>query len=201
MDKQAHIRGYVEALCQVLSALPLDGLEKGIDLLWDCQSRGGTIFTMGNGGHCNTASHAINDLAKHTISSDDKTRVVAGQSRFKTMCLNDSMSLVTGLANDMGYEYIFAEQLSNWVREGDVVIGISGSGNSRNILRAFEVAREAGARSICLSGFDGGQAKEVADLCILVPGDCMIRIEDVHLAIFHLWADALREMVREEIAQ
>ena len=109
------------------------------------------------------------------------------------------MSFVTGLANDMGYERIFSEQLANWVREGDVVVGISGSGNSQNVLNAFLVAKKAKATSVCLSGFGGGKAREVADLCIVVPGDNMMRIEDTHLAILHLWADALRELVREEI--
>ena len=86
---------------------------------------------MGNGGHSNTAAHMINDLAKHTVSSDNKKAVVAEQFRFRTMCLNDSVSFVTGIGNDMGFDYIFSEQVANWVEPGDVVIGISGSGNSR----------------------------------------------------------------------
>jgi len=201
MDARMHCYQYIEALRTALSSLPLDDIGKGVEILWNCQHQGGTIFTMGNGGHCNTASHAINDLAKHTISSDDKTAVIADKYRFKAMCLNDSMSFVTGLANDMGYERIFSEQLANWVREGDVVVGISGSGNSQNVLNAFLVAKKAKATSVCLSGFGGGKAREVADLCIVVPGDNMMRIEDTHLAILHLWADALRELVREEIAK
>ena len=201
MDKKKHCLRYVEELTRVLLSLPMDDIENGIDILWQCHLRGGTIFTMGNGGHGNTASHAINDLAKDTISSDDKEEVIAGKHRFRTMCLNDSMSFVTGLGNDMGHEHVFSEQLANWVEDRDVVIGISGSGNSRNVLDAFRVARKAGASSVCLSGFKGGKARDIADLCIVVPGDSMIRIEDAHLAILHLWADALREMVREDISR
>ena len=154
---------------------------------------------MGNGGHCNTAAHMINDFAKHTVSSDTKDTVVTEQ-RFKTMCLNDSVSFVTGLANDMGYEHIFSEQLKNWCAAGDVVIGISGSGNSPNVLRAFEVAKARGATAICLSGKGGGRAKDVADICVVVPSDKMVQIEDVHLAINHAVADELKKAIQARAA-
>ena len=114
--------------------LPWDAISQSVEALWGCCQRGGRIFTMGNGGHANTASHMINDLAKHTTTSDDKKAVVAEDLRFRTTCLNDSVSFVTGIGNDMGYDYIFSEQVANWVQPGDVVIGVSGSGNSKNIL-------------------------------------------------------------------
>ena len=123
-------------------------------------SKGKKILTMGNGGHGNTAAHMINDIAKHTISSDAKD-AWSRTSVFSTMCLNDSVSFMTGVANDMGYDHIFSEQLKNWCEEGDVVIGISGSGNSPNVLKAFEVAKSRGATTICFSGKGGGKAKSV----------------------------------------
>ena len=150
---------------------------------------------MGNGGHGNTAAHMVNDIAKHSISSDTKDSVVTAK-RFRTMCLNDSVSLLTGVANDMGYDHVFSEQLKNWCQEGDVVIGISGSGNSPNVLKAFEVAKERGATTICFSGKGGGKAKQLADICVVVPSDKMVQIEDVHLAINHAVADELKKALQ-----
>jgi D-sedoheptulose 7-phosphate isomerase len=192
----AGLTAYVEQCKRVCDALPYDAISRMVDMLWETCQKGKAIFTMGNGGHGNTASHMINDLAKHTVSSDDKTRVVAQKGRFRTMCLNDSMSFVTGISNDMGYEHVFAEQLANWVEPGDVVIGISGSGNSPNVLAAFAVAREKGARSIALAGFKGGKAAAAADLCIAVPCDKMVMVEDMHMMISHMVADELKKLVQ-----
>jgi D-sedoheptulose 7-phosphate isomerase len=151
---------------------------------------------MGNGGHSNTAAHMINDLAKHTITSDDKKTVVAENLRFLTMCLNDSVSIMTAVANDMGYEYVFSEQVANWVRAGDVLIGISVSGNSRNILLAFEEAKKRGATTICFSGFEGGKARGVADLNIIIPAQKCVQAEDIHLMITHMICDELKRLVQ-----
>lgn len=191
------IREYFRGLAEALGAVDVEALAHMTRMILAAQGSGNSIFTMGNGGHANTAAHMINDIAKHTISSDDKMEVVAQERRFRTMCLNDSVSLMTGVANDMGYEHIFSEQLENWCREGDVVIAISGSGNSGNVLRAFEVAKAHGAKTICLAGKDGGKAREAADLCIVVPSNKMVQIEDVHLAISHAVADELKKAVQD----
>ena len=193
---KAGLTAYTENYKRVCDALPYDKISRMVDMLWETCLQSKAIFTMGNGGHCNTASHMINDLAKHTVSSDDKTQVVAEKRRFRAMCLNDSMSFVTGISNDMGYEHVFAEQLANWVEPGDVVIGISGSGNSPNVLAAFAVAREKGARSIALAGFKGGKAASAADLCITVPCDKMVMVEDFHMMISHMVADELKKLVQ-----
>lgn len=190
------LRRYVEMYKKVSSDLPFDKISVMVEMLWQACRSGKRIFTMGNGGHCNTASHMVNDIAKHTVSSDDKTQVVADVNRFKTMCLNDSMSFVTGIANDMGYEHIFAEQLANWVEPGDVVVGISGSGNSANVLSAFHVAKKKGARTIALAGFKGGKSAVEADLCIVVPCDKMVMVEDFHMMISHMVADELKRLVQ-----
>ena len=196
MDHRANLQVYTGELQKVLENLPWDAISQTVDVLWQCCQRGGRIFTMGNGGHCNTAAHMINDLAKHTISSDDKTAVVADNLRFRTMCLNDSASFVTGIANDMGFDYIFSEQVANWVKSGDVVIGISGSGNSKNILLAFEEAKKIGATTVCYSGFQGGKARAIADINIIVPCQKMVQVEDVHLMINHMVADELKRLVQ-----
>jgi len=112
------------------------------------------------------------------------------------MCLNDSMSFVTGIANDMGYEHIFAEQIANWAEPGDVVIGISGSGNSANVINAFRVARKRGATTIAMTGFKGGRSATEADLCIVVPCDKMVMVEDFHVMIAHMVADELKKLVQ-----
>jgi D-sedoheptulose 7-phosphate isomerase len=202
MDHTTNLKAYAQGLQEVLDELPWDEIVKTVGVLWQCCQRGGRIFTMGNGGHCNTAAHMINDLAKHTVSSDDKQAVVAQQFRFRTLCLNDSASFVTGIANDMGFDQIFSEQVANWAEPGDVVLGISGSGNSRNILKAFEEARKRGATTICFSGFEGGKARDLADLCIVVPCHKMVQVEDVHLIISHMIADELKRLVqgRQELA-
>ncbi len=195
-DYSAGLQSYVEMHRKVCDSLPYDKISRMVGLLWQACRTGKRIFTMGNGGHCNTASHLINDIAKHTVSSDDKTQVVADANRFKTMCLNDSMSFVTGLANDMGFENIFAEQLANWAEPGDVVIGISGSGNSANVLNAFKVAKRKGASTIALAGFKGGKSATEADLCIVVPCDKMVMVEDFHMMISHMVADELKKLVQ-----
>lgn len=199
MQKEAvenNLREYARKYTQLCEELPYDDIARMVKILWNAAKNGKTIFTMGNGGHCNTASHMINDLAKHTVSSDDKKKVVAG-TRFKTACLNDSMSFVTGIANDMGFDEVFAEQLENMAQKGDVVIGISGSGNSENILRAFAVAKRKGATTICLTGFTGGKARTAAALCIVVPCDKMVMVEDFHLMINHMVADELKKLVQK----
>lgn len=166
-----------------------------VEVLLKAYLDGKQIFTMGNGGHANTAAHMINDIAKHTTSSDDKDAIIA-EKGFRTMCLNDSVSFITGLANDLGFDHIFSEQLKNWCDPGDVVIGISGSGNSPNVLKAFEVAKDRGATTICFSGKGGGKANQASDICIVVPSDKMVQIEDVHLAINHAVADELKKIIQ-----
>ena len=116
MDHTANLKTYALGLQEVLNNLPYDAISQTVEVLWKNVNEGKCIYTMGNGGHCNTASHMINDLAKHTVSSDDKKQVVAQKLRFRTACLNDSMSFVTGIGNDMGFDYIFSEQVINWVK-------------------------------------------------------------------------------------
>jgi D-sedoheptulose 7-phosphate isomerase len=202
MDHKSNLKTYASEIQAVLENLPWDAIAQAVEVLWQCCREGGRIFTMGNGGHANTAAHMINDLAKHTVSSDDKKAVVAENHRFRTMCLNDSVSFLTGIGNDMGFDHVFEEQVANWVEAGDVVIGFSGSGNSKNILLAFEEAKRRQATTICFSGFKGGKARSVADISIIVPCHKMVQVEDLHLMINHMFADELKRLiqVRQELA-
>jgi D-sedoheptulose 7-phosphate isomerase len=192
---QSGIQAYMRQVADTLKTLDPAPLARMVEVICEAQRQNKRIFTMGNGGHANTAAHMINDLAKHTVSSDDKDAVVT-EKRFRTMCLNDSVSFLTGLANDMGYDCVFSEQLKNWCEPGDVVIGVSGSGNSPNVLKAFEVAKACGATTICLTGKGGGKSKDLADICIIVPSQKMVQIEDVHLAINHAVADELKKIIQ-----
>ena len=106
----AGLNEYMDGLATTLKQLDTAQLAQIVAVLLKAQENGKSVFTMGNGGHANTAAHMINDIAKHTVSSDEKNSVVTAK-RFRTMCLNDSVSLMTGVANDMGYDHIFSEQL------------------------------------------------------------------------------------------
>lgn len=192
------LRQYFAQLCETIKKVDTSQLAEMTEVLYRAYLDNKQIFTMGNGGHANTAAHMINDIAKHTTSSDDKDARVL-EKGFRTMCLNDSVSFLTGLANDMGFECVFSEQLKNWCDKGDVVIGVSGSGNSKNILNAFEIAKKCGATTICLSGKGGGKSKEAVDICIVVPSDKMVQIEDIHLAINHAVADEIKKIIQNRV--
>ena len=192
------IEGYASGMKEVFSKLPVETIEKIIKVLLDAYENGGKVITMGNGGHGATASHCINDLAKHTIVSDKKDEVIVKGKRFKTLCLCDNVATLTSWANDVGYDSVFAEQLENWVEKGDVVIGYTGSGNSENVLRAFKVAKEHGATTVALTGYQGGKIKAIADICLIVPSDRISFIEDIHFSLIHMWCDSLRRIIKEK---
>ena len=118
------------------------------------------------------------------------------RERFKVIALTDNVPLLTAWANDTGYENIFVEQLKNLLEEGDVVIAISASGNSKNVLKAVDYASNKAATTIGLTGFEGGKLKDIAQECLIVPSNSMERVEDVHLILGHLLCCYLRELLR-----
>ncbi len=148
------------------------------------------IFFCGNGGSASTASHFTSDLAKGTI--------VEGRPRFKALSLADNIPQMLAWGNDSCYEDIFVEQLKNLFEPGDVVVGISGSGNSENVLRAIRYANENDGKTIGITGFDGGKIKDMVDLCLIVPVHNMQKTEDVHMLIDHLTTLMIKE---EEMAR
>lgn len=173
-----NIKRYVTELKETLDHLPWDAIQDVVGILHCARLSDRQVFILGNGGSAATASHFACDLGKGTILPD--------RPRFRAIALTDNMPLFSAYANDYGYEHVFAEQLAGLVRSGDVVIGISGSGNSANVLHAIKLARSAQAVTIGFAGFDGGKLRDLADICIHVPSNCMEQVEDIHLMLGHL---------------
>ena len=182
---QEIIDNYLADLKQILDQLPKEDLLKVIDRLVQARQEGNTIFVCGNGGSASTASHMVCDFSKNTRRSGAKFLKVIG--------LSDNIATITALGNDEGYENVFAMQLEPLVQEGDVLLSISGSGNSPNVLRAVEVAKQHGATTIGLAGFQGGKLKEMVDLCVVVPCDRIEQAEDVHMIIDHILTISLSQ--------
>ena len=185
------IRNYLAELSNTLDKLPLYQIERLKDILLQAYRESKQVFIMGNGGSAATASHFACDLAKGTTIGNPYMR-----ERFKVITLTDNVPLLTAWANDTDYENIFVEKLKNLLREGDVVIAISGSGNSKNVLKAVEYAKTKAAITIGLTGFEGGKLKDMVQECLVVPSNSMERIEDVHLILEHLLCSYLRELLR-----
>jgi len=161
-------------------AVDLAPVEQFIDLLIKVRGEGRTIFTAGNGGSAATSSHFATDLSKG--ASYQKP------TRFRVIALADSISTITAYANDVSFESIFAEQLTNLAKSGDVLVTISGSGNSPNILAAQAKAKELDLINVAMTGFAGGESGKLADIHINVPSDHMGRIEDLHMSLCHMIA-------------
>lgn len=178
------IARYIGEVSGTLSELPVAQIERMLEILRKARVERRKLFIFGNGGSATTASHFACDLNKGAIC--------AGQPRFRAIALTDNIPVVTAWANDASYEDIFAEQLENHVEAGDIVIGISGSGNSMNVVNALRLANAKGATTLAFTGFDGGKVKEVAHVCIIVPNHTMEQVEDIHLLIGHLMATCLR---------
>ena len=183
------IRQYLEEVRYTLGVLPLERIQNVVDLLLSANYAGSTVFILGNGGSAATASHFACDLAKGTITPN--------RPRFRVVALTDNVPLMTAWSNDVAYDDVFAEQLSGLIRPADVVVAISGSGNSPNVLRAVELARRMEGITIGFSGFDGGRLSTLVDIPVVVPCDCMEQIEDVHLVLCHLTTSVLRERMRQ----
>jgi len=165
-------------------------LDQMIELFLEARKNRKTVFIMGNGGSGATASHFACDLAKGTIVPDG--------IRFKVVALTDNMPQILAWANDTSYENVFVEQLKNLMEEGDMVVGISVSGESPNVVKALEYANEHGAKTIAWTGFGGGKLKGVAQKTIIVPSKSMQCCEDVHLILEHLLTSAIREQLLSE---
>lgn len=178
---------YLNNLAKLAQRIDRERVEAFADALFHAWKDDRCVFVFGNGGSAATANHMVCDFVK--------TAAVDGQRRLRAFCLVDSMGMGTALANDIGYEDTFRYPLETYSRPGDVVVGLSGSGNSRNVLRACRWARENGVMVVALSGFDGGELKNLADLHINVPSDNFGLIEDLHLVVGHSVAQILKSRV------
>jgi D-sedoheptulose 7-phosphate isomerase len=176
---------YVDRLVTTLKDLDLDEVARVAEIFLEARSRGNVIFFLGNGGSAATASHFANDLC--VCASPE------GHAPFRSLSLTANTAHVTCLGNDVGYENIFSFQLRNLMKPGDVVVGISASGNSPNVLNALRHARDHGGVPVAIVGFDGGKARDLADFAILVRTNVgeYGPVEDVHVVIDHLISNYL----------
>jgi len=184
------INDYMSRVIETASKISSKEIEETVWVLYEAWRSGSRVYTFGNGGSATTASHLANDLSKLTI--------VDGKPRLSALDLTSNIALMTALSNDNSYKEIFAEQLLNHIKPGDVLIGISTSGNSENVLRAFEVGRQQRATCIGLTGNEGGQLKDLVDYCLYVPDEVIYRQEDLHMIISHILAVALRWLIVNE---
>jgi D-sedoheptulose 7-phosphate isomerase len=175
----------------VLRRLPFGLIDRVADALWRAYRDNRTLYVFGNGGSAALASHCACDLGKGTI--------VNGNRRLRVISLTDNVPLMTAWANDACYEDIFAEQLRALISKDDVALAISGSGNSQNILKALHSAREAGAFTIGLTGFQGGQMRSLCDLCVIVPSENMQVIEDLHVSVSHAIFSVMKARMCESV--
>jgi len=176
----SYCKEYAKHVSELLVNLDFQAINQVFEVLLNARENGNTIIFVGNGGSAATCSHFAEDLSFGTI--------VPGKKTFRTLSLTDNVSYITALANDEGYKNIFVGQLKNLFNPGDVVIGISASGNSQNVIKALEYANNNGGISIGLVGFDGGKIKNICKYIIHVKttkGEYG-PVEDIHLALDHM---------------
>ena len=169
---------YKTELLKALDTVDLNLVNQAIEWFKEARANGRQIFVCGNGGSASTASHFACDLVKG--ASYNRAQ------RFRIMALTDQLATITAYANDVSYDSVFVEQLRNFAAPGDLVMGLSGSGNSPNIIRALEYANSIGCRTIALTGRDGGKLAPLGQLSIQVSAPHMGRIEDAHMMVCHM---------------
>ncbi|MDV3428943.1 MAG: SIS domain-containing protein [Bacillota bacterium] len=183
MENIQEITNYFENLKGIIDKIDKEEIQNAIDLLIKTRDEKKHIFIMGNGGSAATASHYAGDFNKGLSLNREK--------RFRFICLNDNAPTVLSLANDVNYESIFVEQLKNFLDKDDLIIAISGSGNSKNVINAVEYAHKNGNTVIGLTGFNGGKLIQLSDVKLHVPIDNMQIVEDMHMVFDHLMMSVL----------
>lgn len=185
------ITNYIHVLQQTLDILPKGLIAQVIDILQHARISGKQVFIMGNGGSASTASHFVCDLAKNTRTE--------GIPHYRVIGLTDNMAIFSAYANDEGYENVFAQQLANLIKPEDVVIGISASGNSPNVLNAMVEAKKYNATTIAFTGFDGGRLGQMVKFNIHVNSNIIEHVEDIHLILEHMIVKAIKEQARPDV--
>ena len=169
---------YVASVHEAIASLDLDRVQQAIDWFKEARAAGRSIFVCGNGGSAATASHFATEMLKGASYNR--------ASRFRIIALNDSLPTITAYSNDVSYDCVFVEQLKNFAAPGDLVMGLSSSGNSVNVIRAFEYANSIGCRTLALTGRGGGQLGPLAQLNIEVRNPHTGRSEDAHMVVCHI---------------
>jgi len=184
-------QSYIDDLKDALDELSEEVLGQVLDILHVARMDNQQVFILGNGGSASTASHFVCDLGKNTR--------VHGAPNFRVMGLTDNIALFSALANDEGYENVFAKQLSNYLQPDDVVIGISTSGNSQNVINAIQFAKSVGAKTIGFTGFNSGELGSLVDVDLHVSSHSIEHVEDIHLVLEHVITKGLREKAMEMV--
>lgn len=179
------IRNYISVLQQTMDQLPMHLIADVIHVLQDARMQGNQVLIMGNGGSASTASHFVCDLAKNTRRE--------GLPHFRVIGLTDNMAIFSAYANDEGYENAFSQQLASLIKPGDVVIGISASGNSMNVINAMEVAQKHNVKTIGFTGFDGGRLGRMVNINVHVKSNIIEHVEDIHLMLEHMIIKSIKE--------
>lgn len=182
------IQNYITTLQVTMDQLPRQSIADVIAVLQQARMRGSQVFILGNGGSASTASHFACDLSKNTRQE--------GLPHFRVIGLTDNMAMFSALANDDGYENVFSEQLAGLLRPGDIVIAISASGNSRNVIRAVEEAHKHSATVVGFTGFEGGGLRQLANFNIHVNSNIIEHVEDIHLMLEHLIVWSIKDQAQ-----
>jgi len=192
-DAAEFARRYLQYLNEVLQAIDPEAIARFVQTLLEARTRGATVYFIGNGGSAATSSHFANDLAIGTNSYEKPFRVVS---------LTDNQAIITAIGNDFGYEEVFVRQLRVVGKPGDVLVAISASGNSPNLIRAMEYAASAGIKTVAITAFDGGSMKQIANDGIHVPTALKEYgpAEDAHMVLDHLVGSYLIRVVQNEAA-
>jgi D-sedoheptulose 7-phosphate isomerase len=185
-------KDYLNGLKGVLDRLPLKPIDEIIRVIEQARDEGRQIFVIGNGGSAATASHMMNDLCKGTLGHKGD----APWPRLRVIALTDNVSLMTAWANDTDFNHIFSEPLKNLAQRGDVLVAISASGNSPNIIAAVEAAKQIGVTVLGLAGFTGGKLSKMADVSLVVPSDGYGPVEDIHMILDHIITSYLYEKLK-----
>lgn len=185
-----YIQNYISILQKTIDQLPRQLIADVVDVLQNARLRGNSVFIMGNGGSASTASHFVCDLAKNTRHE--------GLPHFRVIGLTDNMAIFSAYANDEGYESVFAQQLANLIQPKDIVIAISASGNSQNVLNAIEEAQKHDVLTIGFTGFDGGRLGQMVNINIHVKSDIIEHVEDIHLMLEHIIVKTIKERIRSK---
>ena len=189
-----NIQNYISTLQQTMDQLPQQLIVDVIDVLQRARLQGNQVFIMGNGGSASTASHFVCDLAKNTRHPD--------LPHFRVVGLADNMAIFSAYANDEGYASVFSQQLANLIRPDDVVIGISASGNSQNVINAIEEAQKhENVTTIGFTGFDGGRLGQMAHINVHVKSNIIEHVEDIHLMLEHMIVKTMKEQAHLETSQ
>ena len=182
-----YINIYLNSVKKAIENLDKKQIDRAIATILDIHKKNKQIFIIGNGGSASTATHFANDLCKFCS--------VGSKKRFRAISLTDNICTITALANDTSYSEIFSQQLLNFINEGDLLIALSASGNSKNIIEAVKTAKDYKAKTIGLTGFDGGKLMKIADECIHVDYHDFGIVESIHLVLEHLIVNSIKKML------